>query len=204
MEQDHNIKSTVRLAIYQIAVTSAGALDKTKLVNGVLQSFYVQLYSDSVIQSAQKASMLLPSIPGFALRHDTGVLSYVDEQEGRVHVLACTGYSATTTASGTCDTANFPTISSYYGSAKYKDLEFVGKVPYSSSVTDPLTTPSKMFFTSVQDLSNARAELYVQCAKCQGGGITNTAVQALAESDCFCPPGYMIVSADPVNQKPQR
>jgi hypothetical protein len=54
--------------------------------------------------------------------------------------------------------------------------------------------PSKMFITSLEDPSNARAELYVQCAACNGGGITETDVEATSEEGCFCRPGNRIVT----------
>lgn len=173
---DHNDKSK-RLIVYQIAVTSSGTRDTSKLTSGVSSTFYTQLYS-------QASSLLVPSIPGFAVRFDTGVLSMVDEHEGAVVIFTCTAYGL---LSATCGSV----ISTSFGPAVYKDLEYVGRIPYSSSVPDPLTTPAKLFFTSLQ---TRRAELYVQCAKCAGGGITDAETEALSETDCFCRPGYMVVT----------
>lgn len=187
----NNTDKSRRLLVYQVAVTGSGTLDKTKLTNGV-SIFYSQSFADSIVPSALKTAGLAPVIPGFAVRLDTGVIGFVDEQEGRVHVLACSAYAM---LASTCDTLNAPVASTSFGAAAYKDLEFVGQIPFSSSVVDPLTTPSKMFFTTLQDPSNPHAELYVQCSKCQGGGITSTEVEAMSEQDCFCLPGYMIVSA---------
>ena len=188
---DHADK-TKRLVIYQIALTSTGAKDSSKLTSGA-GTLYTQLFADSIVSSALKAAGAVPSIPGFAVRLDTGALSIVDEQEARIHVLLCSSYEQL--AAGAPCTASAALLSTSYGSARYKDVEFVGRVPFASSVTDPLTTPSKLFLTTLEDANAARAEMYVQCAKCQGGGITDAETEALSESDCFCEPGFMIVTS---------
>jgi hypothetical protein len=174
--------ATQRLAIYQIAVTSSGTRDTSKLTSGV-SVFYTQLYSSTILS---KDTSVTPLIPGFAVRLDTGVLSMVDEQEGTVVVFPCSAYAS---LGATCSSA---VISTSYAPAAYKDIEFVGKIPYASTFLDPLTTPAKLFFTST---ATQRAELYVQCARCGGGGITDAATEALSETDCFCRPGFMIVTS---------
>lgn len=54
----------------------------------------------------------------------------------------------------------------------------------------------KHFETKVADVTKNK-----QCAKCQGGGITDTGREALSEGDCFCLAGSMIVREP---GKPQR
>ena len=149
---DHTDK-TKRWVVYQITISTSGQ-------RTAISVLHTQLFSDSAVSAALKSSAALPAIPGFAVRVDTGVLSMVDEQEGRVHVFACAGYDQAPCSSN-------PPLATPYGAARYKDLEFVGKVIYTSSAVSPLTAPSKLFLTSLEDAANSRAELYVQCAKCQ-------------------------------------
>jgi hypothetical protein len=126
-------------------------------------------------------------MPGFSIRTDTGAISMVDEQLQRILVFTCP-----TDANGP-QCSGGPEFSTPYESAKYKDLEFVAR--FSTNQSTAATSPSKLFITSLQDPSNARAELYVQCAKCSGGGITSTESEALSLEDCFCQPGYRIVTS---------
>ena len=186
---DRSASTTKRLIIYQIALTSTGTKDTSKLTSAGVSVFYTQLFSSSTI-----AAGTIPSIPGFASRLDTGVLTMVDEQEARVLVFLCSAYS---TLAAVC--ASSPVSTPYSANAtRYKDVEFVGRVPTAAAVLDPLTAPSKLFFTSTAESSSSsngwRAELYVQCARCQGGGITLADAEALSPEDCFCMPGYMIVT----------
>jgi hypothetical protein len=185
---DHTAK-TYRLVIYQIAFTSSGTKDTSKLDSGA-SIFFRQTYVDSKVPTLLKSATAVPYLPGFAVRLDTGVLNMVDKQEGMVSMLKCSGYAELS------DVCSLQVLSSLpYGQARYKDLEFVGRVPFSGSVSDPLATPSKMFFTTLESPASTRAELYVQCAKCEGGGITDTDREALSESECFCKPGYMVVTS---------
>ena len=183
---DRTASTTKRLIIYQIALTSTGTRDTSKLTSAGVSVFYTQLFSSSAIPPGT-----VPSIPGFASRLDTGVLTMVDEQEGRVLVFLCSAYS---TLSSICASSPMSTLYST-NATRYKDVEFVGRVPTAAAVLDPLTAPSKLFLTSTAESSGWRAELYVQCARCQGGGITLADSEALSPEDCFCMPGYMIVTA---------
>ena len=129
---------------------------------------------------------------------DTGIVAMVDEQEGKVHLLACTAYavqpSASSLTTSICNLEVSPMVSKTYGAARYQDIKFVAKTPYASTVADPLATPAKMFFTTLENILTPRAELYVQCAKCKNGGITSTDSEALSENECFCLPGYMLIT----------
>jgi hypothetical protein len=190
-KQGWGTSANKRLIIYQIAIQSDGRLDTSKLSGKGVSVFYEQLYTQSAVMGTS-FSGAVPFLPGFAVRLDTGTLVAVDEQEGMVHVLACSSYQYL--ASAACDVQKAPVISTYYGSARYKDLEFVGKVPYASSVRDPLTTPSKMFLSTLENPEQGRAVLYMQCARCQDNGITATETEAQSSEDCFCSPGYMLVA----------
>jgi hypothetical protein len=190
---DHTDKSK-RLIIYLIPMLSDGRVKGSPVAN-----FYVQLYSQSAVASLAPAP---PYIPGFAVRMDTGAVVAVDEQETRVHVFACASYvSGTSPAS--CDLARSPVVSTYYATAAYKDAEFIGRVPTAPLSDAPglLATPAKFFLTTLEDDENSHATLFVQCAKCQGGGVTSTEKEASSEGECFCPAGYMIVRE---MGKPQR
>jgi hypothetical protein len=189
---DHAQGATKRLIIYQLALRSDGRLDTSKLSGTGVSVFFEQLYSSQPSQHRQQPRTV-PFLPGFAVRLDTGKLAAVDEQEGRLHVLPCSSYQFGNAVSS-CDTQRAPVVSTSYGQAAYKDLEFVGRVPYATSVLDPLTTPSKMFLVTLEDSASPRAELYVQCAKCLDNGITATETEALSREDCFCSPGFMVVS----------
>lgn len=176
---DHRNK-TVRLRVYRISMQNTG-----QTVGAIIPDFYVQLFSQSYASSTLQA----PHIPGFAVRMDTGAIVMVDEQETRVHVLACASGAAS------CALA----ASTHYATARYKDVEFVGGVPPQGS--DPLNFPAKLFLTTLENPDESHAALYVQCAKCQGGGITASASEAKSEADCYCPSGYMVVKEP---NRPQR
>jgi len=182
---DHR-NSSRRMVVYQIAMRADGSKD-TSVFTGGVSEFYVQLYPGGM------TGLGVPVIPGFALRHDTGAISIIDESYRQIHVLACAKYSVIQTSSAVCNVRSAPVVSTSYGPAAYKDVEFIGQTPLSWLV-DPLSMPSKLFFTSLQSMTKARAELYVRCAKCYGGSITSNEQEAQSDSDCFCGPGFMISS----------
>ena len=185
--------SSQRLVVYQVALTASGTKDMTKLGGSGSAVFFTQLFSQSSMPEGT-----VPIIPGFAVHMDTGIVAMVDEQEGKVHLLACTAYavqpSASSLTTSICNLEVSPVVSKTYGAARYQDIKFVGKTPYASTVADPLATPAKMFFTTLENILTPRAELYVQCAKCKNGGITSTDSEALSENECFCLPGYMLIT----------
>lgn len=174
--RDHN-QSTKRYSIHKIVLKADGTKDGSPTV------FYEQLYSSV----AQSLNLVTPFIPGFSIRTDTGDISMVDEQLQSILVFTCP------TAANSPQCNDGPEFSTPYGSARYKDLEFVAR--FSTAQSTAASSPSKLFITSLQDPNNARAELYVQCAKCSGGGITSTESEAMSQEDCFCQPGYRIVTS---------
>lgn len=178
---DHRNTSR-RLIVYQLALTDAGTLDTNFFLGTGVSVLYYQEYQ------GVSSSLLgvIPSIPGFAARMDTGVLSLVDEQAGVIHVFPCTAYQPLDNlADKVCGGSGIISTPYNASTTQYKDLEYVGKALVDNA-------PSKLFLTS---LTGLRAELYVQCAKCQGGGLTSTEKEALSESECFCPAGSMIVTS---------
>ncbi len=145
--RDHS-QSTKRYSIHKIV------LDETGTKIGLPTIFYEQLYSSV----AAALNLVTPFMPGFSIRTDTGAISMVDEQLQRILVFTCP------TAANSPQCNDGPEVSTPYESAKYKDLEFVAR--FSTNQSTAVISPSKLFITSLQDPSNARAELYVQCAKC--------------------------------------
>lgn len=85
-----------------------------------------------------------------------------------------------------------------YGASVYKDVEFVHDVKQQPQWWDldaqRQKMPAKLFLTSIEAAAaaaNARAELYVQCAPCKDGGVTDASKQALSQADCLaCKPGF--------------
>lgn len=157
-----------------------GLVDTTKLTAGV-NEYYSQTYASV---TGLVSTSTVPFFPGFSVRMDTGALSLVDEQLGLILVFNCSSYAnptsnpATMVSDTTCTAG--PSSNASYGAAAYKDLEFVGTAPYVPVNTSLPTSPQKLFLTSLEDPYNARAELFVQCARCPGGGITASAsVQVL-------------------------
>lgn len=104
------------------------------------------------------------SFVGASLRLDVGRLLAVDESVRKIFVLQISkdGISAVLMHSVS------------YGTSVYKDVEFV-------------SVPSKLFMTSLEVPGNARAELYVQCAPCKNGGMTDSSKPggALSQTDCI-------------------
>jgi len=144
-----------------VALKADGTLDTSKLTSGASE-YYSQTYASV----SMTGSTLVPYFPGFAVSMDTGSLVLVDEQLARIMVWTCSNYSLSTGALSmiqdtTCSSVG-PAYSTSYGTAAYKDVEFVSMM-VNSSTPLPLANPSKMFLTSLQDPLNARGKMYVQC-----------------------------------------
>ncbi len=189
----NNRDTSRRLVILQLAVGNDGTLNQSVMLSGV-GVLYEQLASQ-----VAGSTGIAPIIPGFSVRMDTGALSFIDEQLKKITVVMCSTYKLFNASSAAvqCSSSSTPDVvlTTPYDDAMYKDLEFVGSVAYSPDSKNALPSPSKLFMTSQQDAENARAELYVQCAMCDGGGITSADTEALKEEDCFCVPGYMVVTS---------
>lgn len=190
---DHG-NSSRRLIVYQIAMKPDGTVNASAFtVSGGVSEFFVQLYPGG--GSSSSTALGIPVIPGFALRLDTGAISIVDETYGQVHVLLCATHETllnnSASSSARCINPQSMVVSTSYGASAYKDVEFIG-LRVTERDANPLSKPSKLFFTSLQNILQPRAELYVQCAKCYGDGVTSPDREALSNSDCFCAPGFMI------------
>lgn len=112
---------------------------------------------------------------GLAVRSDTGSLSVYDQASQKMHVMACTRYDASTTASCGAVAESSP--------KPIADMEFVGSID----------APKQMLLT----LSDKKLQLsmYVRCARCRGGGITDLDdEEAISDDACVCPVGYRIVT----------
>lgn len=113
---------------------------------------------------------------GLAVRSDTGSLSVYDQASQTMHVLACTRYDASTTAAS-CGAVSEPSPK------RIVDMEFVGG----------LDAPKQMLLTWSD--GKLQLHMYVRCARCRGGGITeNEEEEAMSDDACVCPVGYRIVT----------
>jgi hypothetical protein len=173
---DHN-QQTKRFIIYQFAFSSDGFMESASV-----------LLTETYNEVNPTLRSLVPVIPGMSVRRDTGALSLVDEQDRTIQVFLCTTYEhqALVDSMSTVPCSELGSSYSTPYNAAYKDMEFVG---------GPGMSPSKLFLVSMELINAVRAELYVQCAKCGGGGITETDTEALSEEDCFCRQGFCIVTS---------
>lgn len=188
---DHGNTSR-RLIVYQLAMRPDGTVNSTAFVgassSGGISEFFVQLHPGGA------TGLGVPAIPGFALRLDTGAITIVDETYRQIHVLLCATHASllnSSASSARCSVSAKTVVSTSYGASAYKDVEFIG-LRVTERDANPLSKPSKLFFTSLQNIMQPRAELYVQCAKCYGDSVTSPEKEALSNSDCFCAPGFMI------------
>lgn len=146
-----------------------------------------QLYSH--VDTSRKVPS---SLVGASIRLDTNQLLLVDESVRSVFAFQMPYYA---------DESVVPVYNASYGTLAYKDVEFIASTHEEDMVdlwdksNQLAKLPSKLFFTSLEIPGDARAELYVQCAPCKDGGLTNPLKAALSQSDCIsCRPGFYKLS----------